>query len=222
MLADHFAILGLSPSATAEEIKSAYRKLAHSHHPDLNPTDPSAADRFRAIQLAYETLTHPPLRQAYLEKRWYAQYRNEPLYRQPLTLERILKQCIDLERFVSSLDPHRMDRKGLPHHLQQQLNDWSSIGWDAEKEHTFVESIAALFIRCCRPLSFTDCTSLHGQLHQWFNQNQSAHLLDTNWLEKKKNAEKWQRLWPVAMILLTLVLVGLIWFASRSPMTNVQ
>ncbi len=218
MLADHFAVLGLSPSASPAEIKTAYRKLARSHHPDLNPTDSTSPDRFRAIQVAYETLTRPHLRQAYLEKRWYAQYRNQPLESRPLTLERILQRSIELERFVSSLDPHRMDRNGLTQHLQQQLSDWSSIGWNAEKELALAESIAALFIRCCRALTYTDCASLHGQLHQWFTQNQSAHLLDTDWLEKKKNAEKWQRLWPIAMILLTLVLVGVIWAASRSPM----
>ena len=218
MLADHFAILGLSPAATQAEIKSAYRKLARSHHPDLNPADQSSPDRFRAIQVAYETLTRPQLRQAYLEKRWYAQYRNEPLARQPLTLERILQQCIELERFVASLDPHRMDRNGLAQHLQQQLTDWSSIRWAEEKEISIVESISTLFVRCCRPLAYSDCTLLYGQLHQWFTQNHSAHLLQTDWLEKKRQAEQWQRLWPIAMILLTLVLVGVIWAASRSPM----
>ncbi len=218
MLADHFAILGLSPAATQAEIKSAYRKLARSHHPDLNPADTSSPDRFRAIQVAYETLTRPQLRQAYLEKRWYAQYRNEPLARQPLTLERILHQCLELERFVASLDPHRMDRNGLAQQLQQQLTDWSSTRWDAEKEISIAKSISTLVVGCCRPLAYTDCTALHRQLHQWFTQNHSAHLLQTNWLEKKRQAEKWQRLWPLAMILLTLLLVGVIWAASRNPM----
>lgn len=215
MLADHFAVLDLGPDATRAEIKSAYRKLARLHHPDLNPANPSSSDRFRAIQLAYETLTRPQLRQAYLEKRWYAKYRNEPLARQPLTLERTLQQCIELERFVASLDPHRMDRNGLAQHLQQQLTDWSSIGWDAEKEISIAESISTLFVGCCRPLAYSDCTSLYRQLHQWFTQNHSAHLLQTDWLEKKRQAEQWQRLWPIAMILLTLVLVGVIWTAGR-------
>lgn len=53
----HLGTLGLDASASAEEIKAAYRKMARDHHPDLNPGDPEAAARFRAAAEAYRGLS---------------------------------------------------------------------------------------------------------------------------------------------------------------------
>ncbi len=55
-MSDPYELLGLSPDATAEDAKKAWRRLAREHHPDLNPDDPKAAERFKAIQEAYEAL----------------------------------------------------------------------------------------------------------------------------------------------------------------------
>ena len=64
-LPDYYAILGVPADATMAQIKKAYRKLARQHHPDTNPGDTDAADRFKAITEAYEVLTDPARRQAY-------------------------------------------------------------------------------------------------------------------------------------------------------------
>lgn len=55
-----FAVLGLEATATAAEIKTAYRKLAKTHHPDANPDDAQAAERFHAVQKAYDLLSRRP------------------------------------------------------------------------------------------------------------------------------------------------------------------
>ena len=62
---DHYATLGVPPDATIAQIKKAYRKLARQHHPDTNPGDQQAAERFKTITEAYEVLTDPARRKAY-------------------------------------------------------------------------------------------------------------------------------------------------------------
>ncbi len=62
---DYYDILGVSKSAPADEIKKAYRKLAIKYHPDKNPDDKSAEDKFKEAAEAYEILSNPEKKQRY-------------------------------------------------------------------------------------------------------------------------------------------------------------
>lgn len=65
MARDHYAALGVSENASAEEIKRAYRNLARQLHPDRNPGDPAAEERFKEVTHAYEVLSDPEKKQRY-------------------------------------------------------------------------------------------------------------------------------------------------------------
>jgi molecular chaperone DnaJ len=56
---DYYKTLGVSKDADADEIRKAYRRLARKHHPDLNPGDKAAEDRFKTVQEAYDILSDP-------------------------------------------------------------------------------------------------------------------------------------------------------------------
>ncbi|MGB2016749.1 MAG: DnaJ domain-containing protein, partial [Candidatus Puniceispirillum sp.] len=62
---DFYEVLGVSKDADEKALKSAYRKLAMENHPDRNPDDEAAADRFREASEAYEVLKDPQKRAAY-------------------------------------------------------------------------------------------------------------------------------------------------------------
>ena len=62
---DFYEVLGVSKSASPEELKRAYRKLAMKHHPDRNPSDKSAEQKFKEINEAYDILKDDQKRAAY-------------------------------------------------------------------------------------------------------------------------------------------------------------
>ena len=62
---DYYEVLGVGRSATNDELKRAFRKLAMQYHPDRNPDDPMAAERFKECSEAYEVLSDPEKRRSY-------------------------------------------------------------------------------------------------------------------------------------------------------------
>src|SRR5258706_4071289 len=62
---DYYKTLGVARDASAKDIKSAFRKAARQHHPDVNPGDKAAEEKFKALNEAYEVLSDPEKRKKY-------------------------------------------------------------------------------------------------------------------------------------------------------------
>lgn len=79
---DYYAILGVPRNATEKEIKQAYRRLARKYHPDVNPGDKSAEEKFKEISEAYEVLSDPEKRAKYDQYgemwKYYSEQQQQP------------------------------------------------------------------------------------------------------------------------------------------------
>jgi molecular chaperone DnaJ len=75
---EYYSILGVGRSAKPAEIKKAYRRLARKNHPDVNPGDKSAEERFKKIQEAYDVLSDPKKRSVYDQYGFYSENIKEP------------------------------------------------------------------------------------------------------------------------------------------------
>jgi len=69
---DYYEVLGVSRSADSEEVRKAYRRLARKYHPDLNPGDKAAEDRFKKVQEAYDVLSDDKKRKIYDQYGFYS------------------------------------------------------------------------------------------------------------------------------------------------------
>ncbi len=76
MIDDPYKVLGVSPDASDEEIKRAYRRLAKKYHPDLNPGDEVAAKKMQQINAAYEQIKNPEKAQQQQHSSGYGGYSN--------------------------------------------------------------------------------------------------------------------------------------------------
>src|SRR5579863_9961630 len=69
---DYYKTLGVDRAAAEDDIRKAYRKLARKYHPDLNPGDKSAEDRFKNVQEAYDVLSDSKKRAMYDQVGFYS------------------------------------------------------------------------------------------------------------------------------------------------------
>lgn len=123
---NHYAVLGVHPSSTEAEIKSAFRRLAKTYHPDVNKGDADAAKQFRTIQSAYETLRDREKRTAY-HNRWFGY--ELPVKPMPPSAETLLRESGQLLEQVASLGPFAVDHLWLSAHLERLSapDNWATV-----------------------------------------------------------------------------------------------
>jgi len=214
-LKDYYSILELPASASGDEIKKAYRRLAFQYHPDKKNNDPYAAAQFSDIKEAYEILSNPAKKDYYLQQRWYAQSIGKKIKKESITPITILKQMLELDRYVSKLDVHRTNHEDLFNQIVSVLSDENIDILNSFNDRQIKKEIILLALKSGNVLSYHYAIPLTERLKRLTTTEESfntqfdqfiLHHKQTNYWEKKK-------IWIVLFIVLLVCLV--IFFAGK-------
>ncbi len=212
-LKDYYKILELESSATTAEIKQAFRKLALLHHPDKNNNDPYSASLFAEIKEAYEVLTNPSKKEQYLQQRWYNQSIGKKKTQTIVTPVSVLKDALELERYVSKLDVFRMDKQGLFEYINGQLDDDTIEKLKSFNEQDVNDQIIYATLRSARPLNAEQTVLIGEKLLALAGEESRKKIGET--VHQRKKKEKWENKELLIALIFTVIICLLIWFIGR-------
>jgi DnaJ domain len=205
-LKDYYTILQLPPSASPDEVKKAYRRLAHQYHPDKKGDDPYAAAQFTEIKEAYEILTNRVKKDHYLQQRWYAQSIGKRFTQTVIIPESILKRALELDKYSSTLDVHRMDKDGLYHYICDIVSDENIRKLNAFKENAINKEIILSLLKSGRLLPYSLMKDLVERLKKIDPPDESTGKKMHVFIREGRHTDYWERkrVWVVLVIVLLL------------------
>lgn len=204
---DYYNILDIHPGATRDEIKKAFRRLAHQFHPDKSNGDPYAKAQFTLIKEAYEVLSNPSRKEHYLQQRWYAQSIGKRIKHDTITPVNVLKQVLELDRHVSRLDMHRMDHRGLFDYMQNILPDSTIETLNSFNEEDINKDIILICLRCARVLPYQMMLRIVNQLRKLKHNEITGRKIDQV-LRHSRRVHSWEKrkVWIIIAIVLLICL----------------
>lgn len=214
-LKDYYGILELAPSASLPEIKKAYRRLALQWHPDKNQTDPYAAARFAEVKEAYEVLTDPLKKEYYLQQRWYNQSIGKRRTQDLITPVTILRQALELERYVAKLDVFRLDKRGLQQYILELLPDNTIAQLQSFNEPETIREIISLVLRSLYPLPAGQRNEIIAQLQKLAATDEASRRLIHEFIDRAGKKHRRDKYSLIIIISVTVLLCLLIWLSAR-------
>ena len=212
---DYYRILQIEPTASQLEIKKAYRKLAHQYHPDKNTDNQYVSAHFTEIKEAYEVLTNPSKKEYYLQQRWYNQSIGKRIKQEVITPVNVLKQVLELEKYVSLLDEHRMDKHGLADYLSDILSGSVITQLLPFKEQNANNQIIITTLKAMSLLTFSQAVIIATPLIKLAENNVETKKKITDFLTHKKQKEKKEKYLPFILAIIVLSICFFIWLMGR-------
>ncbi len=213
-LKDYYSILNISPSASRDDIKKAYRLLAQQLHPDKTKNDPHTNARFREIKEAYEVLSHPARKKAYLDQRWYAQSQGRKQKAIIITPEHLLTESLALDKQMAHTDQYRFNRHGLFLQLREVLNDETLTVLATFNDTDIFDTAGRLVLKNGRMLPAADFAEIINRIGQlpissMFKQELPAIQ------QQHRNRERWEKLTPWLVFLAVLITCAILFFIQH-------
>ena len=203
---DYYAILQVKPGANLPEIKKSYRRLALQFHPDKNPENPMAKEKFQELTEAYNVLGDARKREQYHYARWWKGTVGKRQNHPPISPYAILLQCREISNRVKQSNSFRINRDSLFFQLMAiisderiaLLNDWGDgfTNFQIVKEADTAST----------PLAFQQWKLINLQLRKIdpSNATQQAFLIQR--ARETRGLHLWEKYKFLAAVLLTLLL----------------
>lgn len=214
-LKDYYSILEVETSATLPEIRKAYRKLAHRFHPDKNQGDPYAAAQFAEIKEAYEVLSDPSKKEYYLQQRWYNKSTGKRKTQDIITPVSVLKQLLELDKFVYGLDIHRMDKQGLADYAGSILSGNIIAQLIPFNESHVNKQIIQVALQAMEPLDTKQVSVIITALYKLADDDPESKKNIKEFHDRKSQKEKVEKYQPLILLVIVMVICFLIWLMGR-------
>jgi molecular chaperone DnaJ len=203
---DHYRALNVSPTATTEEIKKAFRKLALKYHPDKNDS-PGAVRQFASIHESYLVLSDRKKRTEYNYKR-YTQSPQRAARTVIQSAEAVLFLSNQLKKEILSKDPYRIDRDLLFFQLSDLLSDEAIFVIKESASPEIIENIVSNIITCMKFLSYEFCKEIIQKMHPL--QILTPRIKEE--LDYALQQSKQQYYWNRYQALIALIVAGVVCF----------
>jgi len=211
---DHYKVLGVSASASMQEIKTAYRRLAHQYHPDKNPGQPLTDIRFREIQEAYAVLSNEKLRRHYDEERYFSGLSAQ---KEPVKVDAawLLKEIKKLSRHMKHVDSYRMNHKALHDHIMLLLDEGHIAVLQKEADFNTIRTVVLETIFCIKGLSYRYYSPITQRLRLIAGSYSSLHQLISQAENERRSQKTIERLFPVIILVIALMLCLFMYWYSH-------
>lgn len=212
-LKDYYSILEVPPSASLDDIKKAYRRLAQVYHPDKN-NDAYATAQFAEIKEAYEVLSNTNLKDQYLQQRWYARSMGKRGTQGPVTPENILKQLLELDKYVRLLDVHRMDQEGLHHYLEDLLSEDTIQRVNNFNQPEINHQIILTTLNTTHPLAYKLIPGITDRLKRLHITDNQLHEKIDHFVQARKTSDYWEKRKIWLILIFVLIICGIIFITA--------
>ena len=203
---DYYKILGVPPSASATEIKKAYRVLAFKYHPDKNPENSLSEAHFKEIQEAYATLSDANKRSVYNDERWLMGMGSKTQYKEAVTPAWLLKICKELNASLATMDTHRMSQKALQEYILLILSDSHLTVLQRDNDLETNSAIVNGLINASEKLHIKYLQEIEQRLVTLANNDKEMLQAIDEHIEDRMRDARRDKLLPYMVILITLAL----------------
>lgn len=209
-LKDYYKILNLSPDATEQEVKRAFRVLAKKYHPDAGGRDELPDDKFMEAQEAYGILSDGARRKKYDEERWLAGMTKRVEEQEAVTPMWILKEAIRMNSHMDTVDVYRMNHLALQNYIFHLLDDDNMQALQENEEQEVNNSIVKVLLEATRGLKYAYMLPVAERLERIADDNTVPVI--TYAIKGRKRQAMWEKRLPYVIALITMVIVVSMYF----------